>query len=73
MAASNAQAALDLREKVGEDYHAHQMRLEHALSVKDGATVWHEVTALREMTDGLTGPYITWLGDLDRAMRSEAK
>ncbi len=73
LATTTAQAAKDLRTKVNEDYHAHQVRLEHAISVKDGATVWHEVAALLAMTDGLSGPYVSWLTNLQRAMRAAPK
>jgi hypothetical protein len=71
--AASAQAASELRTKVNEDYHAHQVRLEHALNVKDMATARHEVTALRSFTDGLTGPYISWLSDLERALKPAVK
>jgi hypothetical protein len=73
MAAATSQAASELRTKVNEDYHAHQVRLEHALNVKDMATARHEITALRSFTDGLTGPYVTWLSDLERALRPAGK
>lgn len=72
-AAATSRAASELRTKVNEDYHAHQVRLEHALNVKDMATARHEITALRSFTDGLTGPYVTWLSDLERALRPVAK
>jgi hypothetical protein len=68
-ASSTAQAATELRGKVDEDYHAHQVRLEHALEVKDMPTARHEVAALRALTEGLSGPYVGWLSDLERALR----
>lgn len=64
-----AQAAQDLRLKVGEDYRAHQVRLEHALSVNDLVTSQKEVKVLRDFTDGLQGPYVVWLGNLERALQ----
>jgi hypothetical protein len=73
MASSSQQAASDLRARVNEDYHAHQVRLGHALNVSDRLTVLHEATALRAMTDGLAGPYVGWLADLQRAARPQPK
>jgi hypothetical protein len=73
MAAAARQAATDLRARVNEDYHAHQVRLEHALNVKDTPTVLHEATALRAMTDGIAGPYVGWLADVQRAARPQPK
>jgi len=35
--------------------------------------VLYEATALRSMTDGLTGPYVAWLSDVQRASRPEPK
>ena len=64
-----AQAAQDLRAKVGEDYRAHQVRLEHALTVQDLVTAQKEVKVLRDFTDGLQGPYVVWLGNLERQLQ----
>ena len=63
------QAAQDLRAKVGEDYRAHQVRLEHALVVQDLPTAQKEVKVLRDFTDGLQGPYVVWLGNLERQLQ----
>jgi hypothetical protein len=73
MQAAAARAETELRTKVNEDYHTHQVRLEHALNVKDMATARHEVTALRSFTDGLSGPYVMSLSDLERALRPAVK
>lgn len=73
MAAGARQAAAELRARVNEDYHAHQVRLEHALNVKDTPTVLHEATALRALTDGISGPYVGWLADVQRAARPQPK
>jgi hypothetical protein len=72
-ASTAQQSASDLRARVNEDYHAHQVRLEHALNVKDMPTVMHEATALRALTDGLAGPYVSWLADVQRAARPQPK
>lgn len=64
-----AQAARDLRLKVGEDYRAHQVRLEHALAVNDLVTAQKETKVLRAFTDGLQGPYVVWLGNLERQLQ----
>ena len=68
--ASSARAASELRAKVDEDYHAHQVRLEHALGIKDMPTARYEVAMLRAFTEGLSGPYVAWLADLGRALRT---
>lgn len=70
-AASSTQAASTLRGKVQEDYHAHQVRLEHALFVHDNATAQHEVKVLRAFTEGTSGAYTAWLSDLDRRLHIE--
>jgi hypothetical protein len=58
-----------LRKKVGDDYRAHQVRLEHALSVKDLVTASKEVKVLRAFTEGATGEYVVWLANLDRQIQ----
>jgi hypothetical protein len=63
-----SKAAATLRTKVGEDYRAHQVRLEHALSVNDLQTAFKEVKVLRAFTEGQSGQYVVWLGNLDRQL-----
>lgn len=60
--------AQDLRAKINEDYRAHQVRLEHALTVQDWATAQREVTVLRAFTQGKQGAYVVWLSNLDRRL-----
>lgn len=62
------EAADSLRRKVGEDYRAHQVRLEHALAVNDLQTALKEVKVLRAFTEGASGDYVVWLGNLDRQL-----
>jgi hypothetical protein len=62
-------AAKQLRAKIEEDYRAHQVRLEHALSVSDFATAQKEVAVLRALTEGRSGPYVVWLSNLDRRLQ----
>jgi hypothetical protein len=64
-----ASAASTLRTKVNEDYRAHQVRLEHALTVNDLATAQKEVQVLRAFTEGKVGPYVVWLSNLDRKLQ----
>ncbi len=61
--------ATHLRKKVGEDYRAHQVRLEHALAVKDLLTASKEVKVLRAFTEGLSGEYVQWLANVDRQLQ----
>jgi hypothetical protein len=63
-----SRAAATLRAKVAEDYRAHQVRLEHALSVNDLQTAFKEVKVLRAFTEGQSGQYVVWLGNLDRQL-----
>lgn len=62
------EAATNLRNKVSEDYRAHQVRLEHALSVQDLLMASREVKILIAFTEGQTGPYVEWLSALDRQL-----
>ncbi len=64
-----SEAADGLRKKVQEDYRAHQVRLEHALSVNDLATAHKEVKVLRDFTEGYSGDYVVWLSNLDRQIQ----
>lgn len=61
--------AADLRTKINEDYRAHQVRLEHALTVHDLATAQREVIVLRALTEGKQGQYVVWLSNEDRQLR----
>jgi hypothetical protein len=67
-----ARAAKVLRAKVQEDYHAHQVRLEHALLVNDSVVAQREVKVLRAFTEAASGPYVEWLSNLDRRLQLEA-
>ncbi len=71
-AAAAARSAQTLRDKVQEDYHAHQVRLEHALLVKDSVVAQREVKVLRAFTEAASGPYVVWLSNLDRQLQLEA-
>lgn len=64
-----SEAATNLRAKVGEDYRAHQVRLEHALSVNDLPTAHKEVKILLAFTEGHSGPYVEWLSTIDRQLQ----
>lgn len=72
---TEADAAADtaklLRKQVDEDYRMHRVRLEHALSVDDTATVQKEARVLLAFTTGKSGRYVTWLGGLDRKYKQE--
>jgi hypothetical protein len=71
-AGSATRAAQVLRAKVQEDYHAHQVRLEHALLVGDSVVAQREVKVLRAFTEAASGPYVVWLSNLDRRLQLEA-
>src|SRR5262249_26016397 len=51
-AAQAAEEALKLRRSLGEDYRAHQVRLEHVLRVDDLRTAQKEVRLLLAMLEG---------------------
>lgn len=71
-AAAATRAAKDLRTRVEGDYHAHQVRLEHALLVNDAVVAQREVKVLRAFTESASGPYVVWLSNLDRRLQLEA-
>lgn len=58
-----------LQKSLEEDYRAHQMRLEHAIEVRDLRTAQKEVKVLLAMLQGQTGPYVTWLSNLNRRLQ----
>lgn len=62
-------AAERLKKTLEEEYRAHQMRLEHAIEVKDLRTAQKEVKVLLAMLQGQTGPYVVWLSNLDRRLQ----
>lgn len=62
-------SATNLRSKVGEDYRAHQVRLEHALSVNDLPMAHRETRILLAFTEGQSGPYVEWLSQIDRQLQ----
>jgi hypothetical protein len=62
-------AADELRASVNADYRSHQVRLEHALGVKDLVSAQREVRALLSFTKGLKSQYVTWLGITDRQLQ----
>jgi len=70
-AAATSRDAGELRARVQADYHAHQVRLEHAIFVGDRPTAAHEVKVLRAFTEGSSGPYAAWLSDMDRRLQLE--
>ncbi len=65
-AADAAASAAKLRTQLEEEYRARQVRLEHALGVKDLPSAQRETRMLLGMLDGRTGPYVTWLGSVER-------
>jgi hypothetical protein len=63
------ESAVNLRLKVNEDYRAHQVRLEHALSVNDLTMAHREVKILIAFTEGQSGAYVEWLSSIDRQLQ----
>ena len=61
--------AADLQRELGESYRTHRVRLEHALSIKDYLLARKEVRALLDLTQGLSGDYVTWLSNLERRLK----
>ncbi|HTJ80706.1 MAG TPA: hypothetical protein VL400_03250 [Polyangiaceae bacterium] len=55
-----------LKKQLEEDYRARQVRLEHALGVKDLQSAQRETRMLLSMLDGRTGTYVTWLASVER-------
>ena len=65
-AADASKAALQLRKRVADDFHIHQVRLERALSTKNYDSARTEVRILRAFLGGALGDYTNWLSVLDR-------
>jgi hypothetical protein len=61
-------AAQVLEADLDESYRTHRVRLEHALSTKNYQVAQVEVRALRELTSGQSGEYISWLESLARRL-----
>jgi hypothetical protein len=69
-AANEMEAAAErLKKSLEEEYRAHQMRLEHAIEVKDLRTAQKEVKVLLAMLQGQNNPYVVWLSNLDRRLQ----
>jgi len=60
------QAAAQLKKRVSDDFHIHQVRLERALSTKNYESARTEVRILRAFLGGALGEYTNWLSVLDR-------
>jgi pSer/pThr/pTyr-binding forkhead associated (FHA) protein len=58
-----------LKQQIEEGYRAHQMRLEHALDIKNLRVAQSETRTLLTMLEGKTGPYVGWLSNLDRQLK----
>jgi hypothetical protein len=63
------EAGADLQRKLNESYRTHRVRLEHALSVDDKLVARQEVRALRDLTTGRPGAYVSWLSNLERRLQ----
>jgi hypothetical protein len=61
--------AAALQRDLDESYRTYRVRLEHALSIKDYLVARIEVHALRDLTQGLSGQYVTWLSNLERRLK----
>jgi hypothetical protein len=59
-------AGAKLRASLEEEYRARQVRLEHALGVKDLRTAQRETRLLLGMLEGRSEPYVAWLGSVER-------
>ena len=63
--------ASGLQAEIESGYRTHRVRLEHALSVHDRTVARDEVQALRDLTSGQSGEYVTWLSSLDRRIKMQ--
>ena len=62
-----------LRTKVTEDYRLHQVRLDHAITVKDWETAQREVTVLLAFTRAKQSvPYVIWLSSLSHKLAAQS-
>jgi hypothetical protein len=66
----DAEHAADvLRRDLDESYRTRRVRLEHALTTKNYQVAQSEVRALRDITTGMKGEYVSWLESLQRRLR----
>ncbi len=71
-AATEAEAASkDLREATVLELRARRLRLEHSLAVKDFELASNDVDALTRLTEGQQGPFVAWLGGVERQIKSQ--
>jgi len=68
-AAAMARDGEKLQQQMEESYRAHQMRLEHALDVRNLRVAQRETGVLLTMLEAQTGPYVVWLSNLDRQLK----
>jgi hypothetical protein len=68
LAAEASGSAKDLRARLADDYRVHRVRLEHAVETDDDKSALKEVRVLRNLTDGKGGPWIEWLGSVERRL-----
>lgn len=68
LAADATSSARDLRARLADDYRVHRVRLEHAVDTNDDKSALKEVRVLRSLTDGKAGPWIEWLGSVERRL-----
>jgi hypothetical protein len=72
-AGHNTDEADALKAIVDRDYHAHRVRLEHAIETDDLFAAVFEVRMLRSLTRGLKGPYFDWLGIVERRLEANLR
>ena len=68
LAADAAASAKELRARLADDYRVHRVRLEHAVETNDDKAALKEVRVLRSLTDGKAGPWVDWLGSIERRL-----
>jgi hypothetical protein len=63
------ESAKFLRRDITDDFRTRRVRLDHALTVEDYASAQKEVRVLLQFTEGKSGDYVTWLGNLERSLK----
>jgi hypothetical protein len=65
--------AVDLRRRISEDMRARSLRLENSMRVGDDESAKADCLVLMSLTEGKSGPYVSWLASVKRSLSQKKK
>ncbi len=65
------ESAATLKQDLTLDFRTRRLRLSHMLKVEDYEIALQDVNVLRKLTDGQTGKYVTWLGQVSKQLEAK--